>query len=215
MNRRAVIVGLGATALSGCNNDPAPPRPPSPPAASSPWVFYASEGVPSSPTIEGDGWSFNVPIAPGHVNYLIRPGRYSLRNKLTISGSIEQSPDAIWSYKTNPDNTCDGTANFRFYIQRAGDDMSAIGPMASYRWWSNPCALDLKAGAFDLDVNLWPSQWSNVYGAFGAAVPTEFAAAIGDLQAVGITFGGGCFFGHGVQLTAGSAKVICSSFIAS
>lgn len=211
MNRRAILIGMSATVLSGCSEKPSPPPPPAPPP-SSPWQFWYSEGVPTAPIIDGDGWWFDAPRAPGHVNYLIKPGRYSLRNRFAIAGNIEQSDDAAWSYKTNPDNTCDGVANFRFYIQRAGDDLSGAGPMASYRWWSNPCNVELKAGAYDADVNLWPSQWSNVYGKFGSDVPAEFNAAIADVQAVGLTFGGGCFFGHGVQLLSGSARVRCTSF---
>jgi hypothetical protein len=35
-----------------------------------------------------------------------------------------------------------------------------------------------------------------------------FRAALGDLDTVGFTFGGGCFFGHGVYVTPGTGQAI-------
>jgi hypothetical protein len=53
-----------------------------------------------------------------------------------------------------------------------------------------------------------PSQWTSVFGRSGAANEPLFRAALADLGAVGFTFGGGCFFGHGVYITPGSGEAV-------
>lgn len=81
--------------------------------------------------------------------------------------------------------------------------------MASYRWFSRD-ALTLKAGEQSMTVPLQVSSWINVNGQ--SSDGTGFQAAIYDPQAVGLTFGGGCFKGHGVNIDKGSARFILLSF---
>jgi len=59
------------------------------------------------------------------------------------------------------------------------------------------------------------AQWSSVLGKKGtdSAVATQgFEAALADLGNVGMTFGGGCFFGHGVFVTGGTARFIATGY---
>jgi hypothetical protein len=51
-----------------------------------------------------------------------------------------------------------------------------------------------------------------VFGKSGEANPAAFAAAMADLGNVGLTFGGGCFFGHGVRIMNGSATFTLERF---
>ena len=39
-----------------------------------------------------------------------------------------------------------------------------------------------------------------------------FKELLGKMGNIGLTFGGGCFFGHGVNVSGGSAKFIVTGF---
>jgi hypothetical protein len=58
-------------------------------------------------------------------------------------------------------------------------------------------------------------QWSDVNGQLGsstAALTASFQDALSKIGAVGLTFGGGCFAGHGVYLDSGSATFVVTGF---
>jgi hypothetical protein len=57
-----------------------------------------------------------------------------------------------------------------------------------------------------------PGQWSNVNGQFGNQDLTTLAGyqdVINNLGNVGMTFGGGCFLGHAVEIEAQPADSRC------
>jgi hypothetical protein len=98
------------------------------------------------------------------------------------------------------------------FLQRRNDDLS----QEFYRWWSNPTVYDLQPtpGNTTLTVPLTPDQWSSVFGRFGnqnATTLKGFQDALGDLGHVGMTFGGGCFVGHGVTSRAGLRASLSSA----
>ena len=64
-------------------------------------------------------------------------------------------------------------------------------------------AIELAEGQHTVAVPLKPNQWSSVFGKKGDSARTEFDAALGDVEHLGISFGGGCFFGHGVNVSGG------------
>jgi hypothetical protein len=66
-------------------------------------------------------------------------------------------------------------------------------------------------GSVTLTVPLDPSQWSSTFGHSGTQLPAEFANALQHPTYVGITFGGNCAFGHGVQVRKGDAQFRLSS----
>jgi hypothetical protein len=92
------------------------------------------------------------------------------------------------------------------FLQRRGDDWSGAGAREFYRWWSVG-HVELTEGERELAARLAPDQWFSVFGKrgdqFGAA--EQFTAAIADLEAVGLTFGG-TFAGHGVLAVEGPAR---------
>ena len=109
-----------------------------------------------------------------------------------------------FQYVMQSDNTCATTATVRLFLQRRNDDLTE----EFYRWWSNPTVYDLQAtpGDVTLTVPITPDQWSSVYGKFGSQDATTLAGfqdALSNLGHVGMTFGGGCFFGHGVNGSGG------------
>lgn len=212
---RLIAAALLTLAVAACNQGSSRPTLPpqyQPPAANSGWVFQASPGMPGAPAASGDGFWFNFPVGPespgaASVHYVVRPG-VRLGSSLALAFRIEGS-EPVFQYKLNPDNTCGGEANVSLYLQRRGDDWSGQGAMASFRWWSRDAAV-LKLGDGTLVVPLEVGSWINVWGQSNDA--SGFALALRDLQAVGVTFGGGCFKGHGVNLRSGSARFIMQTF---
>ncbi len=74
-------------------------------------------------------------------------------------------------------------------------------------WWANPVSYTLANGLITLSVPLTGDQWSSVFGAFGSdpAAAAAFADSLANVNGIGVTFGGGCFFGHGVNVSGGPA----------
>lgn len=195
------------------------------PPAPNGWTLWFSPGV----TL-GAGPSFNFPMwfsppCPGPtgfrqycpaVHYLVE-GTGPLTGKtLTMSVTIAgNNPIFNFANIEQDNNTCTNPAHVRFYFQQAGDDWSGNGAYAYYRWWSNPAAIILQPGTYTLSVPLTSAGgWSSVNGEFAttAAGGAGFGAALANANTVGMTFGGGCFFGHGVDLLSGSATFKINSF---
>lgn len=201
--------------LGGCNDGVAPP----PPATgnksggeliSGNWQFQYSQGVPSAPTKAAGGWHFDFPKADG-VHYLVTgsnglaPGMKQIVLKYEITTNDN---DLTFEYKTAANNTCESPkANVSLYFQRKGDDLSGQGAYANYRFWSRPLLSELKAGPAELAVPLTPDNWINVWGQ-----QYDLTGALSNLQAIGMTFGGGCFAGHGVYVSGGTARFTATSY---
>ena len=84
-------------------------------------------------------------------------------------------------------------------------------------WWSNPTAMTLTAptSSATLNVSLDPSQWSDWNGEKGdssASVTAAFNAAVANVQTIGLSFGGGCFFENGVTTSDGSGTFALTGF---
>jgi hypothetical protein len=59
-----------------------------------------------------------------------------------------------------------------------------------------------------------PTQWVSVFGqAASDGFEKELHAAQVHMDNIGFTFGGGCFFGHGVFVTGGTATFQATSFV--
>ena len=60
-----------------------------------------------------------------------------------------------------------------------------------------------------LTIPLRPHHWSSVFGKVGDQDTTTIAGfdqALENANYLGVTFGGGCFFGHGVNISGGTAQ---------
>ena len=83
------------------------------------------------------------------------------------------------------------------------------------RWWSNPRAFALAAGAATISVPLLPEHWSSVDGRFGnadAETRFGFEKALLNVTRLGLTFGGGCSFGHGIRVSGGAATFTLTEY---
>jgi len=126
----------------------------------------------------------------------------------TLSASVGitvTSGTPVFTYYGEP-NGCARPANVRFYFRT---DTSGKFEETDY-WWSNPMSVDLQvltASDQTLVANFSnPAEWSHYYGGNGSAYPAEFAQAIADVQFVGLSFGGGCFFENGVGIRPGTGS---------
>jgi hypothetical protein len=84
-------------------------------------------------------------------------------------------------------------------------------------WWSNPTAITLTpTSGGTLSVSLTdPSQWSDWNGQKGdssTSVTAAFNAAVANVQTIGLSFGGGCFFENGVTTSDGSGTFGLTGF---
>lgn len=158
----------------------------------------------------------NVDDCPS-VNYLFAPAGsgWPQRSPLVITGystiqatfQITVTGNPVFFYQTDLDNTCVFPASVRLFFWQWGG--SATG---EDRWWSNPVSYQLAPGAGTLSVPLTPDQWSDVAGQIGTEDPQGFAGALNNINFVGLTFGGGCFFGHGVSVSGGTAEFYLTGY---
>ena len=62
---------------------------------------------------------------------------------------------------------------------------------------------------------LTPDAWSSVNGKYGNANPQvqyEFEKALLNVSRLGVTFGGGCSFGHGINISGGTATFLLTDY---
>jgi hypothetical protein len=212
--KRALLL-LVAIALPGCKSDTSPP----PITAGAGWMAQHSVGV-TLATPPGELFQFAFPVyskppmgcsvdpACPHVNYVIRAASSLLGSAIVVRGRVETSSGPAFQYALNPNNACPGVAEVHLYMQRRGDNLTAA--MAAYRWFSRATIALVGPMQFELTVALDARQWIDVNGRSGDQA--AFAAARSDLQAAGLTFGGGCFAGHGVNIDKGSASFALTEF---
>jgi hypothetical protein len=173
--------------------------------------------MPPHPAADPIGWHFDFPGAPGSVHYVTTQVSGYATNEINATINIETSFATIFDFHTAPDNTCDAPSSVRLFFQRKGDDMTASANNSEFhRWWSVPAHYELYDGAAILKGDLTrPQDWTSVLGKPGdasSAATASFKAAINDLANVGFTFGGGCFYGHGVFVRRGSARFNVTAF---
>ena len=151
--------------------------------------------------------------ATGILSYLSTNQIYDLAgwHYLRMSLSVIPTSGAPWiSYPTNPiggtPNPCISPAAGRLIL--LNQNPTWFGTIYD-RWWSTTAVEVLHADELlaaptaDL-TNL--SAWFAVDGTSAALVPQAFTDAL-TASRIGITFGGGCFAGHGVDVVNGTADV--------
>jgi hypothetical protein len=156
-------------------------------------------------TANNPGWSFSFPTFPNSINYLYTSFTSSLlaHSMLTFTANvtITSTTPVIFDYMTEPFNTCIAPATARAIVMST----DPFGSSEFSRFWSNPIAFELddnNGGQLTVITPLTPDEWSDVNGQFNSS---GWNATFSNPGYVGLTFGGGCFFGHGVGVLGGSA----------
>lgn len=201
------LIGLVAS-LSACTSPFRPsPTPMSVPLNAAAWSSI-SDPSPYPLTNTGSALSFDFPTS-GSMHYLYTASpRQIVRGTLSVTLQVSTSGPVVF---TPLDTTACGLApSVRpfFWANEAGNGDSD-------RWWSNPRAFTLAGGASTLTVPLEPAAWSNVSGRYGNADPAiqyAFERALTNVTRFGVTFGGGCSFGHGIRVSGGTATFTLSDY---
>ena len=180
------------------------------------WNILYSPSMPAHPKPINGGWYFDFPSCSGtnacSVHYVTVPVNLSASASVRAVFQIATTGAPIFNYKLQADNTCDYPAHVRYILQRRGDDLSVKSEF--YRWFSSS-GFQLEAGSADLTVPLRPEQWVSVLGKRGdynESTRAGFHQALQDLGNVGFVYGGGCFYGHGVNVIGGSARFLATEY---
>lgn len=191
------------------------------------WFLQYSPGVVALlDAAPGGGFTFNFPheteICPSPscpaVGYVTtRSPALGSNESITATVAISTSGNPQWNYIVHgTDNNGPGApANCRLFFQEIGDTLTGQDQYQYYRWWSNPAAIQLQDGIYTSTVALKPQNWSSVVGIFGNGSVTAqagFARALSNAGTVGMTCGGGSFFGHGVNIIGGTASLTVTDY---
>jgi len=178
------------------------------------WSFSAT--VPITDYAYNGAVVFDFPVEDGKhpaVNYFWAPHTKPISVALTAAFQIATaSSSVVFNYQFDSSNTCIYPAHVRLLMARRDFDKKHNPDYANTRWWSNPTAAFLTGGsAVQLSVPLTPDQWSNINGQSGnydATTREGFNDMLQHPAMLGFSFGGGCFFGHGVNVSGGTAQFL-------
>lgn len=159
--------------------------------------------MPETPVEQGDGWFFNFPITPTeHVHYVQNFDPPSLIGPNKVATFVFRVDGGGFVPQEFPYRTALVSA----LIQRSGDNWSARGEYASYRWFSKE-TVKLADGTFTLSVPLDVQKWGDVYG---GKDPSLFQKTLKDAESIGLVFGSDGGRGHGVYATDPSTFTLIS-----
>jgi len=170
------------------------------------WSLRFASGPEVYNTSVGLEFVFGGPEQPMYYLYRDAPTRQPQRVRIT--GEIVASGAPVFDFRTERFNVCGSPATVRPFVMTRSDWAAEFG-----RWWASD-AVVLAPGSWALSVAVQPEGWTSVYGKRGSDVPAEWNSAVQHIQRVGMTFGGGCFYGHGVfvQPGSGTARFLVTQF---
>lgn len=202
MSRLFAIAAAAALLLAACKDEKRGSVAVPPPAST--WTFQASP-YPIALTPYGvGGVYFDFPPQDG-AHYLVQGRTAPMSGSITIEYEVAWSDGAQLVGPPDPKNNCDWPAHFSLYVQRQGDQGTAS--YQAFRWFST--FQTIRPGSYTLTLPLTTEHFSDV---FSGRDQGALDAALAQPQAVGLTFGVGCFAGHGVYALGGQVRFVIKSF---
>lgn len=176
------------------------------------WKIKGSGGMPAVLN-KSDGalgqFSFPVTQSQGFVGYVesdyVGPKPSSISMVYNIQG--DGVFDANWTGLNGPTNGCFTPPSITLVAQVQNDDLQG----QDGRWWSGTTTL-VNGNTVTISIPTDPSLWTNVEGKIGSTRINKFESTFSKLGHVGFTFGGGCNYGHGVNLDSGTSTFILQSY---
>lgn len=199
-------------ACSGAPTSPtaAPPTPLTLPLQSELWHTIATPDPFPLSTNDAAQLEFEFPTS-GSMHYLYTPSALAvLRGTLVVSLHVTTTGPVVFNSLDPVTAACSIVPSVRPFLW-ANDN----GDGAYDRWWSNPVSWPLADGSATISVPLSNESWSSVNGKYGntdAATRRGFARALQNVSRLGLTFGGGCSFGHGINVWNGRARFQLASY---
>jgi hypothetical protein len=204
----ACLVLSGLAACAGSPTEPSP-TPLTVALQSSNWQTI-SDPQPYPLSNPGAALTFDFPLT-GSMHYLFTPSTLSaIHGTLVVSFAVTTSGPVVFHSLDPQSSQCTLPSALRpfFWANNNGE-----GPYD--RWWSNPQSFTLAAGTGTLSVPLKPEHWSSVngrYGNFDSDTSFSFERALLNVTRLGVTFGGGCSFGHGINISGGTASFALTGY---
>jgi hypothetical protein len=159
---------------------------------------------------QGAALAFDFPTS-GSMHYLFTPSPLAaLRGTLVVSLTVTASGPVVFNSLDPQSAQCALPTSVRPFLWA-----NSNGEGSYDRWWSNPRSFTLAAGSATISVPLSAEAWSSVNGQYGNAntsVKFNFDKALLNVSRLGLTFGGGCSFGHGVNVRGGNATFVLADF---
>ena len=166
------------------------------------------------PYTDGAALALNFPqydgITKHSVNYYTSKTSFSKTTSAVMTMDIQVVADASAAFTAVFDSTNNCTPEnptVRLFFAKK----NWLKSNQYARWWANPInpaivgSYLLQNGMVTMSVPFDPANWTDVMGGRGTDNVIEFTKAIAAINEVGVTFGGGCFFGHGVGVSGGTA----------
>lgn len=220
MNRAAIAVALLATVPLAALSSPEPSAARAAQERASEWQIGPilrgrsySPGMPRYATDAVGETFFDIPWPTpreGHVHYVTVPtGSLTGARRIVLRYRIEGERGVRILPEENPRQK----ATLSLYFQRGGDNWTAKGRYATYRWYA-PAAMmgPLTPGTHEVSVPL-DANWTAVQGANRNSAPEAFARALEDASRVGFVLGSNGGRGHGVFATAPARFTILDFWI--
>jgi hypothetical protein len=147
--------------------------------------------------------SFEFPGSGGWVGYVLSSYVGPKPSTITLTYRIDGNAvfDTDFTATNGPAQGCFTPPSVTLIVQTIADDYTE----QDGRWWAGTTALVNNAGIVVVSVPVEPSRWTNVMGIPGTQRVSQFADSMANLGHVGMTFGGGCNYGHGVQAASGTS----------
>jgi hypothetical protein len=202
-----VMAALLAAIAASCSPTAPSSTPASIPLLSSAWETI-SDPQPFPMSNDGAALTFDFP-STGSMHYMFTASPLrAIRGTLVVSLQITTSGSVLFTPIDQANCGIPPTVRPMIWANDNG--------FGDYdRWWSNPRAFTLASGTATISVPLTPESWSSVFGQYGNADPTvkfNFDKALLNVTRLGLTFGGGCSFGHGISVRGGSARFALTSY---
>jgi hypothetical protein len=158
----------------------------------------------------GNSLTFDFPAA-GSIYYLFTASpQLEIRGSLVVTVRTSATGPVVFNSLDPITPSCSIPASVRPLIWANNNGAGDYD-----RWWSNPRAARLADGGSTVTVPLSAESWSSVNGVVGDANGTSklfFVKALKTVSRLGVTFGGGCSFGHGINVSGGDARFVLAEF---
>lgn len=209
------LIGGSAAWLTACSGPPSAPtsQPPTPLTVSlrsEAWQTIADPDPFPLANNAGSELTFEFP-ATGSMHYLFTASALAeIRGTVAVTLRIATTGPVVFNSLDPVTSSCSIPPSVRpfFWANQNGNGQYD-------RWWSNPRAFPLASGRTTFTVPLTPESWSSVNGRFGNADSEArfgFDKAILNVTRLGLTFGGGCSFGHGINVQGGRAEFFLAGY---
>lgn len=196
----------------GHSQDKAKGKPVKPPPVWNPypnpgWLLEYSSGTTLRFTPEGQPYFAFPTQSSKSANLLSRdwPGA-AYASQITVTLRLVTTGAPVFQLAQGPEPCTNPPAARIWFASRRWQ--STLEPRYEWnRFWSVPGFLALGgAGTFTFSASLDPATWINVNGHPATEQPDDFYRVLGEVNGrIGLVFGGGCSYGHGLWVSGGTA----------